>query len=399
MWRFLLLFSILIASVTLAKPLKYEGFGSATKGGEGKPVYHVTSLKDDGSHGTLRAALSRGDRYVVFDIAGDIVIHKDLVVSGSNITIDASTAPYPGITLRKSREDIVALIIRDVHDVIITHLRVFGLMKEDSDISQNHAGTIAVYTRGTGSVHNIVIDHVTTRNAIDSGLDLWGEISNVTIQFCLIAYSFHPQTISHYSREDIFKKRRNISIHHNIYARNSQRNPQLRADSRKIDYVNNIIYDWGYWNMPEGETGYGVRVKNKWRPGEPRVTINIINNAFIATRNPAWALVYGKDAGSEENDEGPDHLVPQGAVYTGSDMDSLYVFGNLLPEENMDNYSTISNPIPVPDYAKVTTFTVAQLADSVAPFVGTHYPLADEQEIFKAISDSLKNKLKEIKKD
>jgi hypothetical protein len=217
-------------------------------------------------------------------------------------------------------------------------------------------------------------------------MDLYGEISNVTIQYCLIAYSFHPQTISHVSRRHGFKKRRNISIHHNVYARNCERNPQLRADVRKVDYVNNIVYDWSYG---EEDQGYGVRIKNKWRPGEPKVTINLINNAFIATRRPEWALVYGKDAGSEENDEGPDTFLPQGTVYKESDMDSLYVSGNLLPEENMDHYSTIDNPLPIPDYAGVTTWPIETLADSVVPFAGTHFPLEDEQEIFNAIADSL----------
>jgi unsaturated rhamnogalacturonyl hydrolase len=373
---YILFIGFLIVGLALAQSGEYEGYGSVTKGGEGQPVYHVTSLKDDGRYGTLRDALSQGNRYVVFDTAGTIVITEDLEIKGSNVTIDGSAAPFPGVTLKKSRPDIVALIIK---------VRVYGLMDKNADTSQNHAGTIAMYTRNAGSVRNIIIDHVTTRNAIDSGLDIWGEIHNVTIQYSLIAYSYHPQTISHYGGSE-FKKRRNISIHHNVYARNNERNPQLRADVRNLDYVNNIVYDWGYW---DDKYGYGIRLKNKWRPGEPKVTINIVNNLFIATRKPAWALVYGKDAGSEENDQGPDQVLPQGKVYKESDMDSLYVSGNILPKENMDQYSTIEKPLPIPEYAKVTTYLASELADSVASHVGTHYPLEDEQEIFDAIRDSL----------
>jgi len=258
-------------------------------------------------------------------------------------------------------------------------------MDKNSDTSQNYTGTIGIYTRNARPVKNIIFDHVTTRTAIDSGLDIWGEVHNITIQYCLIAYCNHPQTISHYS-EPKFKKRRNISIHHNVYARNNERNPQFRADVRDVDYVNNIVYDWGYWSESEG---YGVRIKNKWEPGEPKVTGNFINNAFIATRRPAWALVYGRDPGREENDDGPVLALPQGIVYKDSDMDSIYVSGNILPKENMDNYSTVENPIPIPDYAKVTTYNAIELADSVVPFVGTHYPLDDEQDIFNAITDSL----------
>jgi hypothetical protein len=71
-------------------------------------------------------------------------------------------------------------------------------------------------------------------------------------------------------------------------------------------------------------------------------------------------------------------------------MDSLYVSGNLLPGENEDQYSTISEPLPIPEYAWVTTYDISALADSVVPYVGTQYPLDDEIEIFNTIFDSLK---------
>ena len=381
-----LVLALTLFSAVAAQKVIYQGFGSLTKGGEGQSIYHVTSLKDDGSAGTLRDALSKGDRYIVFDTAGTIEIGEDLRIMGSNITIDGLSAPFPGITLKKSTVKIVALHLRGVSDIIIRYIRVQGLMDKNADLGLNHAGTIAIASSPSAPVRNIVIDHVTTRNAIDSGLDIWGEISNVTIQYCLIAYSYHPQTISHYGGKE-FKKRRRLSIHHNVYARNNERNPQLRADARTIDYVNNFIYDWGYWHENEG---YGVRIKNRWEPGEPKVTMNIINNIFIATRRPAWALVYGKSPGKEENDQGPDELLPQGSVYTNSDMDSIYVGGNILPGENKDQYSTIDKPIPIPDYARVTIYPANALADSVLNFVGTHYQLADEQDIFDAIRDSLK---------
>ncbi len=380
-----LFISIILVTICFAQPKEYEGFGSVTRGGEGKPVYHVTSLKDDGSAGTFRDALSQGNRYVVFDIAGTIIVDEDLEIKGSYVTIDGSTAPFPGITLKKSKLDIVILNIKGIHDIIVNNIRVQGFMDENADTTPQHEGTILLQGSAINPLRNIIIDHVTARNAIDSGLDIWGEIENVTIQYSLIAINHSPQTISHYGG-DGFKKRRNLSIHHNIYARNNERNPQLRADTRTVDYVNNIIYDWAYWDE---QYGYGIRVKNKWRTGEPKVTMNIINNVFIATRRPAWALVYGKSAGGEQNDEGPDQVLPQGTVYTKSDMDSLYVNGNILPKENMDQYSTISDPIPIPEYAKVTTYPATMLADSVVPFVGTHYPLADEQDIFNAITDSL----------
>lgn len=375
-----------LVSVTVSQPVNIEGFGSVTSGGAGKPVYHVTSLLDDGSYGTLRDALAQGNRYIVFDTAGTITVSSNLEIIGSNITIDGSTAPYPGITLAKSKLAVVIISIHNARDIILTHLRIRGWMDENADWTIENRGAIAIHNAGAGSVRNIVLSNITVRNAIDSGMDIWGDVQNVSIQYCLLAMNHSPQTISHYGSDE-FKARRNISIHHNVYARNNERNPQLRADTRNVDYVNNIVYDWAFWNEP---VGYGLRVKNQWEPGEPKVTINIIKNAFIATRRHAWALVYGKDAGSDQNDKGPVELLEQGTIYLDSDMDSVYVTGNILPEENIDHWSTIPGPLPVPDYAKVTTYPAAELADLVVPFAGTHYPLQDEREIFNAITDSLR---------
>src|SRR6476659_10998443 len=76
-----------------------QGFGAGTPGGSGKPVVHVVNLADSGA-GSLRDAVSAGNRYVVFDVAGDIPLVSDVFVRGAFVTVDGSTAPAPGITLR-----------------------------------------------------------------------------------------------------------------------------------------------------------------------------------------------------------------------------------------------------------------------------------------------------------
>jgi hypothetical protein len=319
---------------------------------------------------------------VVFDTAGTIIVDSEIRIKVKNLTIDGLTAPEPGITIKKSKLMMTILgIIGGAQDVIIRHLRIQGWWDPGDGNEGNVPGTIYFDGDSPGdTISRIVLAHITTRNAYDSGLDIWGELRDVTIQYCLIAISYHPQTISHYPAP--FQERKNISIHHCIYSNNLERNPQMRALTRNIDYVNNIVYDW-HW--------YGIRIKNKWKPDEPKVSANLINNAFIpGGGRPSWALVYGESPGADERDEGPDSVLPQGTVYTESDMDSLYVSGNLLPEENMDHYSTIPGPLPIPEYARVTTYEVSALADSVVPFVGTHYPLEDEVSIFNAVRDSLK---------
>jgi hypothetical protein len=48
----------------------------------------------------LRDALSAGSRCIVFDVAGEIVLRKQIYLRGAFITVDGFSAPDPGITVR-----------------------------------------------------------------------------------------------------------------------------------------------------------------------------------------------------------------------------------------------------------------------------------------------------------
>src|SRR5215216_6120044 len=76
-----------------------EGFGASASGGRGGAVYEVTNLNDTGP-GSLRDALSAGNRTVVFRISGNIDLKTTLRLDQPNITIAGQTAPGAGICLR-----------------------------------------------------------------------------------------------------------------------------------------------------------------------------------------------------------------------------------------------------------------------------------------------------------
>lgn len=65
-----------------------EGFGRYTTGGRGGEVYHVTTLDDNETKGTLRHALMQeGKRTIVFDVAGTIFLKKPLRIVNGDLTI------------------------------------------------------------------------------------------------------------------------------------------------------------------------------------------------------------------------------------------------------------------------------------------------------------------------
>jgi pectate lyase len=244
----------------------YEGFGASTAGGAGRAVYRVTTLADSGA-GSLRDAVSKGDRSIVFAVAGEIVLTSDLWVRGPFITIDGTTAPAPGITLKDR-----ALLIhgsKGAHDVIVRGLR-----------SRQSTGCDSCSSTGVGigigtEAHHVVLDQVSVQGFDDQAISVDKGARDVTIQWSLFAEGKNPShnlpvLIAGTSKTTGAQTRR-VSFHHNLIVKGHQRMPYVtlsstgeRATELQLDMRNNVIWDW---------VSMGTQV---WRGA----MANVINNYY-----------------------------------------------------------------------------------------------------------------------
>jgi pectate lyase len=348
---------ISFAGLSAQETPAYEGFGAVTRGALSSPTgystFHVTSLADSGT-GTLRDAVSQGNRYIVFDVGGVIRLASDLNVYASYITIDGSTAPSPGITIQQPGDFGTNIYARSggrsVHDVVVHNMRVDGL----SPGVATGTGDIWGMDGEEGEVYNIVLDHITGVASRDGVFDIYGRVYNVTISWNLIKDTL---VALHLSRETEIKER--ISIHHNVFAKNNERQIRLKDDSR-ADYVNNVVYGWGWFES--GGRGLNIDTTYSVDP-----TINVVNNLFHHVNTP-----YGS-AGNA--------IAYSGGVGTAK----VYMSGNIVPSAETDTAST-SGPYAVPASAQVTTYPAATLGNTVVPCAGTKYPTAAEASLLREIS-------------
>ncbi len=342
----------------------YQGYGAVTKGAKSSPNgykdYVVTSLADSGP-GTLRDAVSKSGRNITFSVAGTIKLKSTLQIRYSYLTIDGSSAPEPGITVvlkgSSGLEIEAGNSTGPCHDIIIHHLRIDGQAKKNTNV-----GDILGLDGETNPVYNIVLDHITGIASTDGVFDIYGEVRDVTISWCLILNTVTAMHVS--ERSGYPKSRERISFHHNVFYGNNERQVRFRHDSLMIDYVNNVIHGWGYF---EGGA-YGICVAHD--KGEVNPSLNIEDNVFH--------VVDGNHG------DGDDAL----RIEPGPDRNTVYFRGNILPDGERDNRSN-GRRLAIPASAEVKHFPADTLDDNVVPFVGTQHPTSEELATRKKIRNNI----------
>lgn len=221
-----------------------EGFGAGATGGRGGEVCHVTTLEDAGP-GSFREAVSRPGRIVVFEVGGVIQLASDVSVS-DDITVAGETAPGEGVCLYGRS---VSLAGR--RNVIVRFLR----------FRQGMGGDRGKKALGMDHASNIIIDHCSIQWGRWDNLGITVQSHDITVQHCLIAEAIHPQSFG-----ALVDSVTNVTLAGNLWMSNESRNPKAKGT---IQYINNVIYNWGYTGLCGGHSAAPRR-------------LDVIGNYFIA---------------------------------------------------------------------------------------------------------------------
>lgn len=284
--HFFLLITFLIFSLetTMAQQLAFpgaEGFGKYTTGGRGGEVYHVTNLNDSGA-GSFRDAVSRPNRYVVFDIGGVIKIESVVVVE-DHITIAGQTAPGGGITIYGNR---VAFNGNSGNNV--TRYMRFRMGRYNG---QKSVDALSI----SDNKDNYMFDHVSVSWGRDGTFDINTDSENITLQDCIIGQGL--QRDNHSTGALIQGENLSISIIRTLWIDNKTRNPKIRGTH---EFINSVLYNWQTNGYIMGDT-------------EGISECNLIGNYFIygpsstgshITRTTPTFNIYETDNWVDNNKDG-----------------------------------------------------------------------------------------------
>lgn len=336
-----------VFGASLGDPDYKEGFGKNATGGAGGSVCTVTSTAASGT-GTLFACLGSGgsaisNRTIQFAVSTTTL--PQTVYLGSHLTIDGCLNGQNGVTMNVPATGKKGLSIENgSNNIIIRCMNFRSTGTPNSNVTEFDLVTVDG-TNSSTPVDGLFVDRCTFMQASDGALDLTGNVRNVTIQRSL----FYNNAITMLIK---YNTRQNISLHHNVFTRNGERNPQVKGDMRLLDFVNNVISirSGDVPNYPDGGSTdpYGLRIwnaaSNSDSPGN--VTINVVGNVFLGDRGNI------------------DLTTDSGASASG-----VHIGANLCAQGGCPT-SPRATPNAVPSGFAVTTLGVGQLRTQMLPYIG-----------------------------
>ena len=380
---------IIAVAATMALPawaaptpdISFSGF-AATAGTNGGADRRECTAKDERS---LRRCLQGGNRYVRFVEDVDIEIRSPIILdaASNNLTIDGRGH---SVTLRvpEGTHHHLLLFKRAFDNLIMINVRLVGNFQQRGPIG-NGIGLLELdgNPKDDRPITRIALINSTFKNDPDGAPQPWCGNRNITFEGLLVMDSYHP--FGHGCNAPIMdpeagRARNGITTYRSVFARNGERQPQLREGVYNYDFVRNIVYDWRDYDPRENEiAGYGMLLRDNAIDH-----LNIIGNAFLPGEwRPMWSCVVGTRPGPDKGSRGPS---PREVALSSRE---IFFAGSEHPLANLggDDCSTFGfkRVEPVPRPYELPELSLLDVLDRV----GAQPRTPDEEELLAAIRERL----------
>jgi hypothetical protein len=335
-----------------------QGYGVSATGGAGGNVCMVTNPAAKGA-GSFSECARQGNVIVQFNGPGPFLVDGEQTYLKSNTTIDGCANRQNGVTLAQPADIYRAVVLEGpASNLVIRCIRFQGTGKVLPNQTNEHD---LVALDGTeGLVSRVAVDRCTFVSSTDGALDIVGNVQDVTVQQSLFYDNPLTQLIK-------YNTRKRISIHHNVYVANAERNPQIKGDARNIDFVSNVIYDSVALVDAESGTPFSAYGTLLWNGSSSSDSVGNVTGNFRAN---AWIEPNG----------GLDIKTEWGASADGIYLSANYCKPGPCPS------SPASQPLPVPAVNAVTMTQPFQMRTTMLATVGSPNRTAADKAKIDAVA-------------
>ena len=316
-----------------------QGWGRWAKGARASSaptVYHVTNLNDSGA-GSLRDAVSKSNRIVVFDVSGVIRLGSRMTFA-SNLYVAGQTAPGEGVTLYGN-----GVSFSGASNIICRYLRV----------RMGHGGDSGKDCAGISSGTNMIFDHCSFSWGLDETFSInpdgKGELHDITLMNCIFGQGLMTHSAGGLMQADY------ITLYRNLYIDNNTRNNKVKGINQ---YANNVVYNWSndaYIMGGDSEGHSYANIESNLFVNGPSTSES--SNGFSRANEKFHC--YGVDNWQDNNKD-----------------------GKYDPYE-MTNYSASDHRTTDPyDYPALDLYPGNQLIELNIPTVGASLPYRDQSDCY-----------------
>jgi hypothetical protein len=313
----------------------YGALATGHAGNAGSDTYTVTTTNASGAGSLLNGI--RSNRRIIFSVAGTINQRHD-IVNISNLTIDGTTAPYPGVVITTSGGDGMSVQGTSTN-ILIRGLTFINCSGDGLNVIENAT--------------NVAVSHCTAYGNGDGNIDFANDASLCTMQYCIIGN--HNYAASHNDGGTLVTAHL-VSIHHNLFfpispnVGSAERFPLVHrnygvAGTPDADIRNNVAYKFGRDNATG--SGYGADIAYGAKA-------NVVNNYYYTT-----SAVAANDA-----------VVTDG-TYGSTPAGQAYVAGNISGNAGVNPQSQNNHAeFPIPAQYQITTESVCTALANVLALAG-----------------------------